>query len=628
MQKSILKQLLFYFLMIAALMAPVYSHAQRTEYEIARDTITQWIYYNNVIKKKTYKPVKLTDGRVYSVWQQTLTDSLQRWVQASYNPRAGALDIRYNKYQDFQNDKEVMGPLHRYGISYHIYPVSYSKTARKLDVGGEAFNILSIYANGPIGKYVSMFSGKGRDWYITTAALNIQAAPPVNNDDGFMNDLKNYPAIAPYLHFHKQYSGIHNIILAQNNQLPFIKVTVNEYLQGLAEYSKSRLNPSNKNYNASAEFAAIVNEELKKIQLIKERLKEKLSEPVKFRSEDGYYDPEDICNGKNCSGETFEMYQLSAETIALMKKDKPLWINITLGWTPEHLHNLYAYQSICTNFNFDYLYKYCFEPDKVKNTVYAPLYAPIKVLQPKRYSSERSALVKKAKENPAVLFFDDFSGNTIDAEPVGWFTKIEAGSLRSILHMVSEPANEKGLWLHLNPGHVAINNEINQPLPQDYTISYDISCTNNYTWGSSGVSFFLSDLKDNDQMLRASLGVNDLGRSANTTMMLKIRPADNNNEGVEMSFSKPVTGSKYSDIKYYSKKISSFTGKWGSTKAKVVIQVRGAAVNISVNNEKVLDEKNIIPAGVIFSTMNWEVLGSGMEAGDKMYISNVKIKRD
>ena len=625
MQKSMITSLLFNSIMIAALWAPVYSHAQRTQYEIARDTITQWIYHNNVIKKKTYKPVKLPDGRMYTVWQQTLTDSLQRWVQASYFPRAGALDIRYNKYQDFQHDKEAMGPLHRYGISYHIYPVSYSKSARKLDVGGEAFNILSIYANGPIGKYVKMFSGKGRNWYITSPPLDVKAAPAINDDDGFLNNLKNYPAIAPYLQFHKQHSGMHNIILAQNNQLPFIKVTVNEYLQAYEEYTKSRLNPSDANYNASPLFASIVNEELNKIPLIRERLKERLSEPAKFRSDDGYYDPADICNGKNCGGETFEMYQFSAETIALMKKDKPLWVNITLAWLPERLHLINAYQSVCTNFNFNYLYNYCFEPDKIKNTVYAPLYAPMKILPPKRYASERSAVVKKAKENTSVLFFDDFSGNTIGAEPVGWFSKLGAGSLSSKLCTVRKLENEKGLWLNLYPGHVALCNDINMPLPPDFTVSYDISCTDNNLRTSSGVYFFLTDLKDNDELLYASFGVNNLGRNANTTLMLKTLPAVNNNEGVEISFSKPVTGSKHSGIKYYNRKIASFTGKRALTKATIVIQVKGAALNISINGEPVLNENNIIPAGVNFSTMSWGAAGGALEASD---VTNIKITKD
>lgn len=625
MQKSIRTQGLFYSVIVAALMFPLSSSAQLTEYEIARDTITQWIYYNNVIKKKTYQQVKLPDGRVYSVWQQTIADSLQRWVQASYIPRASALDIRYNTYLDFENDKENIGPLHRYGLEYHMYPASYSKRKKKLDVGGEAPKVLSIYANGPIGKYVKTLSGKGRNWYIAMQPLNVKRNPTVSNDDGFLQELNTYPAIAPYLHFRKQYDIEHTIVLAQNNELPFIKVTVKEYLQAFEEFTKSRLTTTDQNYKLPPEMVA---EELKKIQLIRERLEDMLSEPVKFCTEDGYYDPSEICTGKNCKENTFEMYQLSAETIALMKKDKPLWINITLRWSPDILCNYQLYQSVCTNFNFEYLYNYFFEPEKVKNIVYTPLYAPIKKLPPKSYTSQRSAQSKKSKENTDILFFEDFSGNIIGAEPVGWFSKLNNGSLSSNFSSIHQPENEKGLWLSLYPRHVAISNELNTPLPQNFTISFEISCTDNYTWGSSALSFYLSDIRDNDELLNSNFGLENLGRNSNSTMLLKIRPAVNNSEGVEFSFSSPKVGSKYSEIRKYDRKISSFTGNRGSTKAKVVIQVKGTAINISINNELVLDEKNIIPAGVIFSTMSWAALGSVMEGRDIMYLSNIKITKD
>lgn len=596
---------------------------QRTDYEISRDTITQWIYYDNVLKKQIYKPVKLSDGSVYSIWQQTIPDSLQRWVQASLYPRGAALDIRYNKYQDFKFLKDNISPLHTYGLAYWMYDASYSKKRKKLDVGGEARNVLSLYANGPFGKYVKTLSGNGRNWYAASMPINLNSSGVGSDIDDFLREIKNYPAISQHLNRYTKEE--HSIILAPNNQLPFTKVTIGEYLQAFEEFSKSRLTTTDPNYKLPQEYVA---EELKKIAVAKVRLKNRLAEPVQFAGEDEYYDPTNISNGNKNKAEIYELYQLSAETIALMKKDKLLWLNITIRRCPSYLTMYDFYQSFCKNFNFEYVYNYFFEPDNVKNIAYTPLYTPLKVLPARKFSSERSTELKMAKDNSNVVFFEDFSGNTLGSEPVDWYSKLNNGSNSTNFSTIQQALNEKGLWLNLFSGNTTISNNLNKPLPENFTISFDIKCTDDYAWGSSGVSFYLSDLKDNDEMLHGNFGLENLGKNSNTSIMLKIRPANNNNEGVEFFISKPVAGSKYSETRNYNRKISSFSGQKGSTKAKVMIQIKGAALYITVNNEKVLDEKNILPNGVVFSTMSWGALRSMMESKDNIYLSNLRVSQN
>ena len=616
---------IFFILIMVALVYPILLNAQRTEYEISRDTITQWIYHNNILKKKIYKQAKLPDGRMYSVWQQTVADSLQRWVQASFNPRGSALDIRYNSYQDFKDDKDNYGPIHRYGLEYHMYPASYSKRLKKLDVGGEAPKVISIYANGPIGDFVKTLSGNGRNWYIALQPIQITNGQISFKDDPFLEDFINYPSIAPYLHFHKKYGSEHTILLTPSNELPMSKVTIGEYLDAFEAFTKLRVTTTDANYKLPATFVA---EELKRMAATKKRLQDKLAEPVKFATESDYYDPANIINGKNNKGEIFEIYQLSPESIALMKQDKPLWINITLNWLPEYLNNYHIYKSMCSNFNFKYLYSYFFNSEQVKNKVYTPLQPPLKVLPQKTFSSDQSTQWKLAKDNAATIFFEDFSGNSIGNEPVGWVSKQNNGNRSSKFCAVQIPQNERSNWLRFYPGHVAISNDITKPLPPNFTISYDINCTDNYTWGSAGVTFYLTDITNNDELLNSNFGLEYLGKGANTTIMLKIRPAVSNNQGIEFSFSKPKLGSKYSDIKSYSRGTPKFTGQRGSTKAKVVIQIKGTALYISINNDKVIDEKNIVPAAVIFNTMTWAALGNNMDGGDGMYLSNIKIIKD
>jgi hypothetical protein len=625
MQKTIIKPLFFYVMVFTACIVPTISNAQRTEREIARDTITQWIYYNNVIKKKTYTPVRLADGRIYSIWQQAVSDSLQRWVQSSYNPRAAGMEIRYNKCTDFKDDKENIGPLHRYGLAYHSFPATYSKREKKLDVSGEAPEVLSIYANGAIGDYIRIFSGTGRNWYITTEPFSISGNLSGNEDDGFSKEIKNYPNISNYLHWHKPFSGKHTIVLAKDNKLPFTRVTVGEYLQAIELFTKSRATMADANYKLPPDLVATI---VSEIQKTKDRLKNNLSEPVKFNSVDGYYAVSAITNGNTRSKGEFAIYQLSPEAIELMKQDKPLWVKIDLSWRPEFASYADMYKSFCTNFNFDYVYNYFYNPEKVNNVMYKPLHAPLQRLEQKNYVSERSPDIKASKANAAVLFFDDFSGNAIGTEPVGWFSKQLNGSMSSRISSVQRPKNDKDLWLSLYPGHIAISNDINKPLPPNFTVSFDISCTENYTWGSSALSFFLSDLKDNDQMIDANQGLENLGRAQANSVTLKIRPAKDNTEGIEFSFAGQKVDKKFSQLRNTRRKVSSFTGERGMTKARVIIQVKGSDLQISINNEKILDEKNIIPPGVIFSTMSWAALGSPMEEGDTMYLSNIKITKD
>ena len=139
-------------LVLVVSFSPCTSYAQRTDQEITRDTITSWIYYNNVLKPKTYKPVT-ANGFTYSVWQQQITYSLQKWVQQSYLPRAAAFRIEKEAGSLYHS----IAPFQTYGVTYMLYPGSYSSKTKKLDVGGEASDALSLIVNEPIGQYIKGF---------------------------------------------------------------------------------------------------------------------------------------------------------------------------------------------------------------------------------------------------------------------------------------------------------------------------------------------------------------------------------------------------------------------------------------------------------------------------------------
>jgi len=43
---------------------------------------------------------------------------------------------------------------------------------------------------------------------------------------------------------------------------------------------------------------------------------------------------------------------------------------------PNEAYNIHLHKSILDNFNFDYLYNFFFDPEKVKGQVYKPLHDP------------------------------------------------------------------------------------------------------------------------------------------------------------------------------------------------------------------------------------------------------------
>lgn len=61
-----IKRFLYYLLIIVFPFSVV---AQNTDYERQRDTILQWVYFNNAIKPVAYKPLQ-KNGKTYSVYQR------------------------------------------------------------------------------------------------------------------------------------------------------------------------------------------------------------------------------------------------------------------------------------------------------------------------------------------------------------------------------------------------------------------------------------------------------------------------------------------------------------------------------------------------------------------------------
>lgn len=594
---------------LAMSFSPGTSYAQRTDQEIARDTITSWIYYNNVLKSKTYKPVT-ANGFTYSVWQQQVTDSLQKWVQQSYLPRAAAFRIEKGPGSGYQS----IAPFQAYGVTYMLYPVSYSSKTKKLDVGGEASDALEVIVNEPIGIYIKEFNPGGTYFFYN----NPEYKSSTETDKQGKTGIGINPNISSYIS-HRAYDNNfwyeQVIVLAKDNKLPFNPVTVGEFISYIELFLKS-----NSTYNTA--------EIKQKIVDAKKALAGYMNEPVRFRDnsiQDALIiNPEFIINGiERNLNKGYQLLSVNQSVVNLTKQDKPQWLYIRIRRTRDDIARMYMAESILNNFNFDYVYNYFFYPEKVKGKFYKPINQPTKSAMNKTVEGTKSAKSQEMKNNASCLLFEDFSGYQHGKEPTGWYSNNMMSSKQGVGATVEDPMSNNHNWLKMIERKVIITNKLTQKLPANFTISFDLYCTPDYTFGSSGASFFLSTISNNSQFAGANFYVENLGFNNQATLSVKLKPAFGSNDNFEYSFC-----AKDGKIVNGYAQVSSFNSKQGHTTAHVEISVSGTAINILVNGTSVLKKKDFIPPDTSFSTFGWALKSSMMEDTDAFYLSNINIMKN
>ena len=86
----------------------------------------------------------------------------------------------------------------------------------------------------------------------------------------------------------------------------------------------------------------------------------------------------------------------------------------------KHMH-----ESIINNFNFDYVYNYLFNPEKVKGQPYKPLRPPL--FKEAVAVIEASEASKKNSADKNVYFFEDFSSTAVGKSPTSWSCNLVNG---------------------------------------------------------------------------------------------------------------------------------------------------------------------------------------------------------
>ncbi len=588
------------------------------------------------IRKHTTPPKgKQLGERIYSAKQIDNCEKLVEWMQQSYLPKGCLGNATYyqNTIPKFSPTNSVLGNA----INMHTQalPLMY----------GAQTKIHMFLKKDEKGKFVPQTS-HGEYWqieanqlqYISNEITFISSTEEYyfilpdfkNNPQGYSFDDKaksnllgfdNHKSIKGYKHFlippgpFIEYPQFVVIMTKDNEELPFEKVTIGEYFTE----AEKKFAVWQKITPVSAEKYSTAQKNLARL---KEKYKNKWNDIAELKlgktditlqdfanATEGY---DDMFHNKDIYGKegihtTFPILKVKKSARELCKTDRPQWIVVRWSWgmenQPFHLH---LHESILNNFNFEYVYNYFFNPEKVKGQPYKPLRSP--TFKEAVVVAEASETNKKNTADKNVFFFEDFSTTAIGKIPIGWQTKLANSGTTAI---VSNPDGLDGNWVELR-GHYINATVLKKPLPQNFTLTYELAVPQNFTWGAKGLTMLLSK--------ETSPG------NAESFIKLKLRPGSNGSDGeatLETKFTSPpgyLTGTKW----YVA---NGFSNNKKNNQITVAIKKSEEKLQVFIDKTKIAEYEKAIPAAHLFNALSFDCNGNSAEK-DKYFISNIKITKE
>jgi hypothetical protein len=166
-----------------------------------------------------------------------------------------------------------------------------------------------------------------------------------------------------------------------------------------------------------------------------------------------------------------------------------------------------------------------------------------------------------------------------------------------------------GQWA-TTTGFLLTPGQLKMPLPADFTVTYDLVASANYTWGARAMTFTLSN------------GAVNLSQTS--FVSLRLRPGYGSADGefeIEAEFRNTagyLTGSKWL-------KVPGFSNKAQSTVAVMLVK-QGERLQVFLNTVKVFESDKAIPPGLLFNQLSMNQEGT-FNPTDRMYISNLTISK-
>jgi hypothetical protein len=610
---------------------PVYVDRIGFKLESIADIDIGWM----TIRKHTTEPKgKQLGDRIYSAKQIGYSQKFVEWMQQSYLPKGCLGDAGYyqNAIPKFSGTNSQLGNAinmqrqalpHLYGAFSRVYMFLKKDEQSKFVPEVNLSDYWHIGGNllEPISLPISFISST-EDYYFVLPDFNSNYKG-YNTDDKAASKLMNFnnhKNILNYKHFYIPPktigdAGQYVVIMTKDKDLPFEKITIGEFFTQV----EKQLPVWQKIAPLSADNFALAQKNLARL---KEKYKNKWNDIAELKlsktaftlydfvnAKEGYddmFDNKDIY-GKEGVHTTFPVLKVKKTTLALCKTDQPQWF--VIWWTmsmPNEPYNNHLHESILNNFNFDYVFHFFFEPEKVKGQPYKPLRSPY--TKEAVVINEASAASKMNTADKNIFFFEDFSTTAVGKKPIGWQTKFANAGTTAL---VTNPDGLEGNWVELR-GHYINATIIKNPLPQNFTLIYDLAVPQNFTWGAKGLTMLLSK--------ETSPG------NAESFIKLKLRPGSNGSDGEATLETKFPAPPGYSNgTKWYV--ANGFSNNKKYNRITVTIKKTEEKLQVFIDKTKIAEYEKAIPLNHLFNALSFDCNGNLAE-NDKYIISNIKITKD
>ncbi len=592
------------------------SLAQSFSNESIEDSVFGWMKVYNF--KGAKAPVKV-DDKLYSVAQLSIADSFANWMQATYLPKGGLGDVKkmVSEKLGLYNQNDAALPQ-----SYGAYTKTYTdlkyNSSGKMIPASNSHVQWSIIANAPVGISADALCTPSQ-YYFTLPSFAEQG---YDDDLPKLYGLATHPNTKKYFTYFRRNSRIGNektVVLFAQNTMPFVKVTRGEYLQQVAagiekKYAIEKEEAVTKwfNDNARANARKYADDRYqKRITVLKnnqEKYKNRLDETAEiFTTQPDMLleNYADVFEGNGGSALKLPVYRIDPQMAELCKKDKPQWIRITWHGDVNEPVGKHQHETIINNFNFQYVYDFFFDADKMKGKPYQPLRSP--GYKEAVVTTAASEAAKKNNADATVFFFEDFSTTGIGKKPIGWKTILAFDGTTAL---VTKPGELDGNWVELR-GHYINATLLKKPLPQNFTLTYDVAVPQNFTWGAKGLTMLLAK--------ETSPG------NAESFISLKLRPGSNGNDGeatVETKF--PFPPGYSNGTNWYV--ANGLSNNKKMNRITVIIKKSGEKLQVFINENKIAEYEKAIPLNHLFNALSFNCSGNSAK-NDAYFISNIKITK-
>ncbi|MBC7903375.1 MAG: hypothetical protein H7Y27_08125, partial [Gemmatimonadaceae bacterium] len=545
---------------------------------------------------------------------------IANWMQASYTPKGGLGDIK----------RSVTGKLGLYNKNDAALPPSYGAFAstysqlkygdnRKIELLTSDAIQWSIMANAPIGIPADAICTPNR-YYFTLPSLKEHGYA---DDQPDIRSIEKNPNTKKYpIYVKRNSNGLFEkaLFLYPENEFPFIKITKGEYLEQIAaaierKYVLEKEEAIAKWYTDATRATArkyADDKYRKRVEVLKsnrEKYKNELNDVAEIFSSQPDILLEnypDVFTGNGGGGLKLSVYKIDSVKAARCKTDRPQWLTIFWNGGINNTVGNHQHESIINNFNFEFVYNFCFYPEKVKAMPYKPLRSP-GYSQPVvvAAASERS---RKNSAEANVFFFEDFSTTAVGQKPIGWKAELApAGTTALTVH----PEGLDGSWVELK-GHKISATAMKKPLPQDFTLSYDVAVPKNFTWGAKGLTLLLAK--------ETSPG------NAESFVKLKLRPGSGGNDGEATLETKFPSPPGYANgTKWYT--AAGFSNNKTANRITVTIKKTGERLQVYIDKTRIADYEKAIPSAHLFNALSFDCSGNSADT-DKYFISTIRIARE